>query len=143
MELNLKDEEEISYESQKQVAIRIMQTKLPEYVNSFVAAVGFDIQEGSADVDTTKKSGNLLQLVEDFINDEHPVDSKFTHGTIAASTFRFFPGHLQSVAKFVQQTKQQEEEKKILCQKRESVFFVQCQKGEKKKIKGNGSWQQQ
>ena len=98
MELNLKDEE-ISYESQKQVAIR-MRTKLPEYVNSFVAAVGFDIQEGSADVDTTKKPGNLLQLVEDFINNEHPGDSKFTHGTIAASTFRFFPGHHQSIDGF-------------------------------------------
>lgn len=95
MELNLKDAEEITYESQKQVAIKIMRTNLPEYVvNCFVAA-GFDTLEVIADMDTSGEPGNSLQLIEDFINNEHPGDTKFTHGTTAASTFKFPPGHRQ------------------------------------------------
>ena len=89
MELNLKDAEEITYESRKQVAIKIMQTNLPEYVvNCFVAA-GFDTLEVIADMDTSGEPGNSLQLIEDFINNEHPGDTKFTHGTTADSTFKF------------------------------------------------------
>ena len=135
MEPNLKDEEEISYESRKQIAIKIMRRKLPEYVvNCFVAA-GFDTLEVIADMDTSGKPGNSLQLVEDFINNEHPGDPKFTHGTTAASTFRFLPGHRQSIAKFVQQTKQQEEEKRRLCRKRESGGLCTMPKRRKKASK--------
>lgn len=135
MEPNLKDEEEISYESRKQVAIKIMRTKLPEYVvNCFVAA-GFDTLDVIADMDTSGKPGNSLQLVEDFINNEHPGDPKFSHGTTAGSTFRFLPGHRQSIAKFVQQTKQQEEEKRRLCRKRESGGLCTMPKRRKKASK--------
>ena len=123
MELNLKDAEEITYESQKQVAIKIMRTNLPEYVvNCFVAA-GFDTLEVIADMDTSGEPGNSLQLIEDFINNEHPGNTKFTHGTTAASTFKFPPGHRQSIAKFVQQTKLQEEEMRRLRRKRENGGF--------------------
>ena len=61
----MKDEEEITYESRKQVAIKIMRTNLPEYVvNCFVAA-GFDTLEVIADMDTSGEPGNSLQLIED------------------------------------------------------------------------------
>ena len=132
MELNLKDEEEITYESRKQVAIKIMRTNLPEYVvNCFVAA-GFDTLEVIADMDSSGEPGNSLQLIEDFINNEHPGDTRFTHGTTAASTFKFPPGHRQSIAKFVQQTKLQEEEMRRLCRKRESEGF--CTMPKRRKI---------
>ena len=75
-------------------------------------------------MDTSGKPGNSLQLIED--------DPKFTHGTTAATTFRFLPGHRQSIAKFVQQTKQQEEEREDCAEKGKVGVYVQCQKGEKK-----------
>ena len=133
MEQNPKEQEAVSYESRTLEAISLMQAKLPGYVlNSFLAA-GFDTLEVIADMDVSCEPGNSLQLIEEFIHNEHPLDPRFVHGTTTANTFKFPPGHRQSIVKFVQQVKQQEEERKRLCRKRESEAC--CAKLKKKELR--------
>ena len=123
-------EEAVSYESRTHKAISLMQAKLPEYdLNTFLAA-GFDTLKVIANMDVGCEPGKSLQLIEEFIHNEDPLNPRCVCGTTAAKTFLFPPGHYRSIVKSVQQLKQQEEKRKTLCQKRDSEAC--CAKFKKK-----------
>ena len=114
------EEEAISYDSLIEEATKLMKQRLPEYVvNCFISA-GFDTLAVIADMDTSSEPGNSLQVIEEFISNEHPNDPKFTRGTMATGMFKFPPGHRHTITKFVKDVKQLQEGKRRQPSKRES-----------------------
>lgn len=93
---------------------------LPGYVVECFLAAGYDTLGVIGSMDVSHGPLNSLQQIEDHINSVHPSDPKFIRGTMPASTFKFPPGHRQTIEAFVKEVKQQEEEKKRLCRKRAS-----------------------
>ena len=126
------DEEASSYLSLTKEALQLMKQRLPQYVvDSFVSA-GFDTLGVIADMDTSDKPGNSLQAIEEFINSEHPNDVRFTRGT---GTFKFPPGHRHTIARFVREVRQLEEDKRRACPKRECD--APCKNPKRRKVVQN------
>lgn len=120
MEPDSKEEEAVSYESLVSAAISIMRRKLPGYVVECLVAAGYDTLGAIANMNTSHEAGNSLQLIEEYINTTHPNDPKFMRANMAASTFRFPPGHRQTIEAFVKEIKQLEDEKTRRARKRVS-----------------------
>ena len=77
-----------------------MATHLPPYVVNCFLAAGFDTAEVIAEMNISK-SGNSLQTIVNYINEQCPNNPMFTH--MGNKVCKFPPGHKLRIKKFIEQ----------------------------------------
>lgn len=118
------EEEVDTYETLAQKAKDLMRKKLPGYVVDSLVAAGFDTLETISDMDISSKQDNSLQLIEEFVSSEYPNDPRFSRGVTASGSFKFPPGHRQSIEKFIKDIREQRKERESRKRERERVCTV-------------------
>ncbi len=77
-----------------------------ESTDSVIALMTLDV---IAEMDVSDKSGNSIQLIEEFIDKEYPNDPQYARSTMASSPLRFPPGHWRKIEMFVKVSKLQKQ----------------------------------
>ena len=104
-------------------ALTMMQKKLPNYVVSCFLAAGYDTLEVISELDPSDEPGNSIDMIEQYINKEHP-ENLMCNRSMSAP-LKFPPGHRKRIANFVDDVK-----KYIKLQK-----IPQIQVGQKRPLK--------
>jgi len=110
--MNLSGEEERgSYESCLTEALQVMKAKLPEYVVNCFVASGYDTLSVISEMDVSSDPGNSIQLIEEYINENHSDDPNCKHIRSSSKAFKFPPGHRLAIKSFISEIKRSEQQK--------------------------------